>query len=438
MFEPALQIDGRNYAFRMGVESVDLGPAGEVDYIAFDGADVREAGGGSNGKAIVDAWWALCQYRTDAVDFYDHEHLLKASAYLRLCTSHALQDVYRCAFLSARANRHVQLDPREDQHVSGIARTGDITLVRQAMESCLLMDLPPEGELIAYQHAAAKLTGLGHCLLAMDEPEAIDRYLQRLIPFIDKLRRQNDEKLGAAGRGDRVRRMLNFFAYDCLACFHHCAAAVLSELTRGLLPQSSMSARFNAFMHDCWRVDTAEGVLRGDHRGLLGGQILSLHPIGRWLLGHADHRHAIGGWIASEDYGRLSLEQTLAHPAYRDALLAVLRATHEYRHAYEQSEGTRHPHQSIVGDALRQSEGGQVEPARDDAPALELELFDQLAHRHHLCCKGCGGKVEYLRWEPPQKKHAGAVVYYQCRSCEIETDRRFTFEQFKSALADAA
>ena len=123
---------------------------------------------------------------------------------------------------------------------------------------------------------------------------------------------------------------------------------------------------------------------------------------------------------------------------YQGALLALLCAAHEYQHAHEEYENTRHSHRSIGGDAARDLDGagGHVEPVRDDSPALEIQLFDELAVRNHVYCPQCSGHVEYRRWEPADRKDS-AMIYYQCRSCDDEVARRFTFEQFKRALAAA-
>jgi hypothetical protein len=190
-------------------------------------------------------------------------------------------------------------------------------------------------------------------------------------------------------------------------------------------------------MHEALRVETEQAVARGDHRGILGGQILSLHPIGRWLLGRQTYRHAIGAWIDCSEYGQLSPEQTVADPRYQDALLALLMSAHEYRQAYEKSESDRHAQQSIGCYLLRERDdsANHIEPVRNDSSLPEMELFDELAHHQHIRCNRCGESVEYVRWAPADRKHF-AIISYRCRYCGEEIDRRVTLEEFKRALAD--
>jgi hypothetical protein len=211
---------------------------------------------------------------------------------------------------------------------------------------------------------------------------------------------------------------------------------------------SPMSVRFMWLMHRLDRADEDNAVATGGHRGMFCGQVLSLHPVGRWLLYRPEYLEPIGRWLAHPDHERLCLNGAALDCAeYQSAVTAILCAAHEYRMAHDAYESARNAGRGAGGSpraAARGSDADAASSASSSAPppipaTLEPDLLDALTAVLRVTCPTCRGPARATDCQRDAADDGRAVVTCACDACRATWKCSLVEAEIRTALLrDAA
>lgn len=439
-------LGGETFEFHLSRKRICLGIQSEVDFFSLDGSDLRRgtgsrAWGGRNGAAVLGCWWTsiLASGREPSLD--DRRHLLLAAAHCQLGSRRNIQSVYRCSYLPRGADRETELSPQDRARLHSLASAGDARVVTLELERLFLSGLPAGDDLRLCSRGCELWLSWGIEAWKAQADNGLQAWLQRIDRSVRRLQKRGTEKYSVDGSDALAVRFTKMFTYECFIRFQCCCAdlwamALLPEL-RKRFNLGHAAARFMNLMHG---VHLPAYTLSED-RGLLCGQALSLHPIGRWILGRPEYLAAFGAWVSHPQFDLLDgSPRMLSCAEYQKMIMVLLCASHEYHRAWETYEARRNRgaladnagRTAILG---RSSTSPRAEQSHDCGPQISA-LFRSLAEVRNSTHCHCGLVREYVSHDCNGNPKV-VLVRFSCRdrhTIEIE----FPACQVIAAVANAS
>jgi hypothetical protein len=423
---------GRTFRFRLVREKLDLldkAAERKVVYFSMHGGGFRLRNGGINFRPVVDSWWAAMGEDREP-DQFDYENRVWAEVYRAVNTSRSLQDVYLDAYLSKRKlDREYTLPAAEVERIHELVRSSNLGQVQADLEAQLLGDLPAEREMPVLSRLAHDWIEEGVCALRLGGEECLATWVARVKARIESQRKR--------GYDDQQRAFIKLFRYEAKTRFHVCYANTWVKLVPWLrenLGLDEYSERFLWLMQTLNRDGDSPGLNRTARRGTLFGQVLSLHPISRFLISQVAYRAAIGRYLFHPDYPAISRHPELIAtcPEYLDMATAILCAAHEYAWSYSDCQRRRGVVTTTEGDEPIPE--FVVVPVRDDStPSIALAL-EEYATARNIGCVVCGGALSFV--SQTQIDDTRASVTFRCENSgdHRPTQIEITYVAFKKWL----
>ena len=411
--DAAVNYRGRTFQFRLLRETLGVGDGTEVAYFSLHGGQFRQRNGGVNFVPVMDFWWATRREASGRDDDpFDPYTGVMAETYRLFTTSRALQDIYFDAYGSKTIDRTFSLPEEESVRLKGLADAAAAEAVREELESLFLGELPDRAAMRRCEEAARRWVVNGAAALKRGGVPALRRWVDgELAPWVARYRKRGGDKF--------TRAFLNLFAHEAKAQFHRCVAnawvgivpwlrehAGLDELGERLI--SFMNALNRpALDEQCGGADRSgidgTGADAGAHRGTLCGQLLSLHPVSRYVIAQPGLFQVLSKWLAHPAYESITASgpsAIAACPEYRSAVAAILIAAHEYKRNQDEYENRRGK-RTVSGDAGAgpggEQRGGPLDNvARDDAAPDAAVLFGNYAADNEITCPACGGAAVFV------------------------------------------
>jgi hypothetical protein len=480
--------NGIAYDFQLTREIIDLPDGRRIDYWSLSGAGLRERGGGRNGLAVVESWWAA-MYAASAAgpDELDLEHYLLARAHLALAHGHASLRVYDVPHLGPRTCREYSVDVDEIAELrAGMVETvgsggggggggedDGHTFVQRELERLFLRregrqdggtqrdellphdpfgGLPVRGEAGVYHKALALWLHYGKELAYRYGRIGVERWLDVVTAELRKYQGRSAAKL-KRGTGGRVRRFASMFALECASRFHVCLANAWVELIPWLRAHEGLDPLSERFM---WQMHAVTvGVGGGGDRGPLCGYPLALHPAGRFLLGRPEYLEKVVRWLEDPAFeAACEGGAAAASPTYQECCTAFLCAAREYDRCrrYDEGEGRPQRNERAVAAGRREpglapdGQGRGAGAGRDRHEAADevldrdthervREIFDELAGEADVRCQGgCGRRPVFDRLARASATEAEAT--FSCGPCGRSTVARFAKSVVAAVMSD--
>jgi hypothetical protein len=433
-----LQKGDRSFPFELHRRTITLGVAGPIAYHWMDSRQFRRKRPGPNFRACVDSWWADVERAGDAGLEENLINLVLAESFPLVSTARSLQDIYLDAHLHPKADREFivgsdgrragparridSLPPDETRRLRELAHMRDAEAVGAEFDRLFLAQLPPEGEMPAYQEACRDWVGRGIAALVRGGRDGLRAWIRsELATRLKKLRRR--------GGQDPTRQFINMFSYECKVSFYSCYANAWLGLIPRLVADGHLDTIGERF-HHLWHYQnpTIEDptLPTGGRRDAFCGQVLALHPLSGVALVEPDHLQAIGGWIGHPDHEELvRLGRDGSCPAYWEMVATVMIAAHEYRRSHALWDDRR----GVRTVGVDSCPGG---PPGDDAPPAVGVTFEDFARDRGHACASCGGPLAYVRHDDPVGAAREVRVHFLCRGGGHEA----VVEVGEQALAD--
>ncbi|MGA2498247.1 MAG: hypothetical protein ABSH20_10930 [Tepidisphaeraceae bacterium] len=417
---------GTEFKFQLTRELLNIGASKKIVYYSMHGARFRDRGGGVNFRPVVDSWWAAMR-EVGGPDEYDYQTRVWAEIHQVVSADRSLQDVYADAYLSNSLNREYAVPEEELARLRQLVET-DLGQVQPELERLLLQIPPRSEEQTELDAMASKWIDDGMVTLSRHGEGRLRRWVGRIETRIAKLRRRGNAHL--------KRQFINRFSYEAKAAFHVCYANSWVRLIPWLVEHRDLdpvSERFMRWMHNLNRPDlpAAEG-----GRGPLCGQVLSLHPVSRFLVDQTkratQYMGIIGRWIGHPQYEAISRVPADAAKCveYRNFVVAILCAAHEYRHAHEEQE-SRRGQRVVSGQVPRPNDRGTLldEQAKDLSSPNAARILEDYAVSQKIVCRTCGGVARFVRVIPPAEGQAATTITYRCEKGHPSFEIQVPFEQ---------
>jgi hypothetical protein len=451
--DAAVGYGGGTFTFRLLRETLEVAEGREVDYFSMHGGRLRARGGGVNFIPVMDFWWATRREASgsddDPADLFTG---VMAETYRLFTTSRALQDVYADAYGSKLIDREFSLPEYESVRLKKLGHEAGAGAVRRELEHLFLGKLPEPVVLGRCAEAAHRWVVNGAAALRAGGVAGLRRWVDgELAPWVRRFRKRGGN---GGGGGAAARTFLNLFSHEAKAQFHRCVANAWVGIVPWLREHAELDLageRLICFMNALNRPGLDEdgdgdgngnGNGNGDgdrevvaacadagvRRGTLCGELLSLHPVSRYVLAQDGLRQVLGKWLLHPDYESLTAAGPAAVgacPEYRNAVTAILIAAHEYdrnQDDYEKRRGKR----TVSGDGNINCgpNGGDnrdsllANTARDDASATSASLFGDFAAGNGIRCPECGGAALFLEHGQQSDEDGDVEVSFRCRGDE--------------------
>lgn len=397
---PLLSINLGPFPLRLHRRTLIMGRAGEIEYFWMDSRTFRSGPGSINLRSCIDAWWEAMGRFGLQHDLDNQINLAMAELFPLVNTSKATQDVFLDAHLGSTAGaRDDTLDTDAHDRLRALVDRRNPALVREEFGRLFLGELPPADRMHNYQEAFRHWAGNAAVQLRRRGVGALRSFLATsMTKQIAVYRRRGD--------APEPRRFVNMVAYEAKAAFYRCYANAWLDLVPGLASEFKLnpaSARFMRLWHGLGHEDA--------RRDMFWGQVLALHPLSAFVMERAEHRFAIGEWLAEAQPGEdTSHLPEWSSPAYRGALAAVLTAAAEYKLAWQRQQERRSPRRTPTSRRA----ATQASPAEQgQGPAFEL-----YAASKGMVCPQCSTALAYKRHRVNDDgRRKGLIVEFTCTGC---------------------
>jgi hypothetical protein len=387
----------------------------------------------------------------------DDAHFIFAQTHGLFCTSKAMQNIYRDAYLAPLDLKDDPPSlPDDDQaRIREIVRSRDRARVKDELDRVLERTVPPSTILPLLQIACRNWIGKGVSLWRRKGEQGLRQYLGEVSYWLEKLRKK--------GGNQWVRYFLNLFVYEAKISFYACFANAWIDILPVLRRDHGLDVVSERFMR-VWHNQnqpieiphgrTASGLVYPTHirhdfllagsdgrietRSLLvpterigpihvpdvfSGQVLSLHPLSAIFMRDPALCATAERLFAAADFETI---QANGLAEYWDFVGAILTAAHLYRNAADRQANDRG-----LGRRMQHIE---LIHTVDDAVS-QGQLLEELASAQAILCSNsaCNRPLRFVDYDRPDDQGPIHVVF-QCSSCEKPARVEFSADVIRDWL----
>lgn len=419
-----VSFNNRSFPFRLTCEKLDLSLPNEVSYWSMHGGDLRRAAGGRNLRSVIDLWWELA--RRSGIS--DEHYILRlwAEVYSLVNTARSQQSVFADAYLGKNIDLSYSLPESEVEDLKALVLFHGLRWVQHTLESLLMGDLPSDADRSRFTEIAQDWLNTGLMMFKTFGETGLRSWLILINAQIKEHRKR--------GRADFMRRFINLFAYEAKVSFHRSYSDVWRFLVQWLKEHRSlddMSERLMRFMHYCNCDVYTDGLTPEQRRGPLCGQVLSLHPVGRFLLAQSHNRIALGELISVPDYfAHWETKAMQNTDAYRNVMASILIAATEYHHTREHSNARRRKSAQVEAPIHL-----HCQEHRNDEELNCEKALTEFARDQKWKCEQCDAELKFDRIVESSNSEV-SVIRYCCMRGESHDpiEKQVSQDQLKAWL----
>jgi hypothetical protein len=443
--EGSLQMWGRSYPFFLEHQTIELGPAGTIDYYYMPSSALRAKDskkGVTNFRSILDFYWCILESAGIDGDEQIADYLL-ATSYALLGTDKSVQKIYRDSFLKRRSFRPDKLSLPEDtrKHIQDLIAGRRKEAVRQELAKVLEATQLTEEDEIASSVAMENWLGCGIDHYRRNGHAGVIEWLRDLDHWYKKFRKRSPQ---------RVQTFLRVFAYEAKVSFYHKYTNFWISVLQWLQRHQALdlpSRRFLSLWHnqnqrgEIEHAAAAIGVksqhgnmtktgpfggrlVDGGTREVIPdvfcGQVLALHPLSWILLDRPELCQMVGRFLTSPNFDQaMEAGEVDDFAEYWEMVEAVLIAAHLYQLVHLSQESSR-----------RQPTAGlTIVPETQAPPGGELltpdaHLREYVESLEDRCA--CGGKYVLGNGTLPPARNHKVEIPVICKSCKRRSQIKAT------------